>query len=209
MNWGKYPIHAPGPPGYSHPDRILQMHLLVPQGKIQNIYPATLSTQLQTWYDNLYVVNKNNYVEPIHWCIGSVEGYDGDFSNECSGGYGYFVNITTNLTAVGLLNVSDYINASDSKNCIYAENQQCSFSSGITNYLYKYYSFWFANYAGWDNYIWRVYDNGNSTYSYPDGQSSTVVANTADISVRPAINIKANVTYKGGFGTLKNPYVLN
>jgi prepilin-type N-terminal cleavage/methylation domain-containing protein len=161
--------------------------------------PVTLKPIIATWYNNFYVVNKNNFVESIRWCIGAIANEEPsmiyDFiDNECKT-VGSFQGLTNSNSAIGLINPSDYISTSTNSICNSSNNTNCS----NNNYLYKAdYNWWTLSARdGTTSYLWYVSSNG-ALYI----QS----ANIGVVSVRPVINIKLNVLYDGGEGTLSNPY---
>ncbi|MDD4299006.1 MAG: hypothetical protein PHS98_05210 [Bacilli bacterium] len=164
--------------------------------------PAYLNTALATWYNNLYVYLKSNYIQPINWCVGGIGLVDSvsDFpSYECisralsSGKYDGF---TTNQTAIGLINPSDYVNASAAASCTTYDQTICGTGG---NYLYKSaYSYWTMN-AFSDNSsdIWTIDSSG---------AFNQIVATNTATNIRPVINLGPDVVWASGNGSLSNPY---
>lgn len=162
--------------------------------------PSSLNTSLQTWYDNLYVFLKSNYVQPINWCVGSIGLIDStsEFSTyECidqslpSGEYDGF---TTNQTPIGLINTSYYANTT-SASC--GDIDTTCFKDN--NYLFKSnYSYWTMNaFANSDNEVWTIDITGAFSYK---------PANSPSVYIRPVINLSPDVIWVGGKGTLAEPY---
>jgi type IV pilus assembly protein PilA len=168
---------------------------------------SDIQTYINNWYNNLYVVNKTQYEKPIRWCIGAHTG--GNISsfkpNECidqTAAGGSFLGLTTNPAAVGMINTSDYLSTALSSSCDATGKQsECK----NNNFLYK------ASYSyGW----WTI--NARTDYTFlvwAIGQYGDLVNTDCSSSfrdspktIRPVINLKPEVLYNSGSGTLANPY---
>ncbi len=190
-------------------------------------HPVTLKAKLHNWYNNeLTITNRYDYVEPINWCLGaSGQGISyalvyvptGHYlQTECiAGNYngGSFLGKTTDNIGIGLIQVSDYISASGHPDCLgsyfmgdgSAEveyGNRCGRlinEAGRTNYLWKVAYWWwtFTARATHFNDVWSVNSHGNVYH--------TSVLNST-VSVRPVLNLKSDILYNGGDGTLDNPY---
>ncbi len=96
---------------------------------------------------------------------------------------------------LGLLTVSDYINASVDPNCVTAENQSCQ----NYNYLVQNYNWWLGT------PVTNTTDRAYSVSVKGEIKSST----TADYyGVRPVIKLSPTVAITGGTGTSTDPYVI-
>ncbi len=186
--------------------------------------PATLKPLLQDWYNTLTI--DSNYIEPINWCLGgSGEGinYATDYvptehylQTECVDGTysgGTFKGKTDEISSVGLIRVSDYISASDHPDCFGSyftgegsaevdNGRRCGRvvnEAGRTNYLWKpaYWYWTFTARAPTSTFVWTVHN---------DGHVSHTSASASTGSVRPIINLKSDIQYESGAGTLANPY---
>jgi type IV pilus assembly protein PilA len=186
--------------------------------------PATLKALLQDWYNTLTI--NNDLVNPINWCLGgSGQGinYPTDYvptehflQTECIDGTysgGAFLGKTNEKLAYGLIRVSDYISASDHPDCFGSyfdgpgstevdNGRRCGREvneAGRTNYLWK-PAYWYWTYtarAAISASVWLVHN---------DGHVSSNSASYSSGSVRPIINLKSDILYDSGEGTLENPY---
>ena len=97
---------------------------------------------------------------------------------------------------IGLLTVSDYINASTDANC------KSTLSKSCQNY----------NYLKISNDIWwlATADSANTSDVYYVTDEGYILSSSASISltIRPTIMLNNNVMIKGGKGTNSNPFVL-
>lgn len=97
---------------------------------------------------------------------------------------------------IGLLTLSDYINASLDVSCKASLDPECQ------NY----------NYLGTDNYYWWLLtsSNENTFRVYCVSSSGYVQANQASgvNYIRPVIQLSNTTMYASGDGTLENPYVI-
>ena len=96
---------------------------------------------------------------------------------------------------MGLLTLSDYMYASVDENCKSASTKSCK----NYNYLVKKYSWWL------------VTANKENTYSvFQVSQSgvATIVNASNYAIVRPVIYLNSKTLYKGGTGTLEDPYTV-
>lgn len=185
--------------------------------------PATLKAKLQEWYNTL-TINEES-VKPIKWCIGaSGEGinYSDEYvpiehylETECiDGTYNgkTYKGKTNEESAVGLIRASDYLSASNHERCVgsywYIEGTSSEFNgngtycgrvvneTGRTNYLWKSYSWCTATARSTASRVWRVNTGGSIVHDSP----------STGLPVRPVINLKYDVLYDDGEGTLAEPY---
>lgn len=159
--------------------------------------PATLKSKLNTWYNNLYVENKTDYVTTVNWCIGGINSpytIDQFEAQECIDQES-FQGLTSSTSAVGLLKASDYLSSSTSTTCDAYNQVAC----GNGNYLYK-SSYWYWTHNA-------DYSSASSLFRvYTDGSLNQIDASNDEGSVRPVISLKSSVLYKDGKGTLVEPY---
>lgn len=174
--------------------------------------PVFLKTFLNDWYENqLYIAGREKYVKPINWGIGLVRDNN---PNDLK----YFVHnerkditiqenivypgVTPNKTAVGLINPSYFIMTSSNPNSneSFADVNDTSLEAGVNNFLRKTeYVFWTNNaYNGNGGRAWHVGAVGRVSYSFT----------TNAYGIRPVINLKEDILYKSGVGTLSDPYVI-
>lgn len=103
---------------------------------------------------------------------------------------------TVDNQMIGLLTVSDYINASTDANC------KSTLSKSCQNY----------NYLKISNDIWwlATADGANTSDVYYVTDEGYILSSSASISltIRPTIMLNNNVMIKGGKGTNSNPFVL-
>ncbi len=94
---------------------------------------------------------------------------------------------------IGLLTVSDYINASLDPNCKSVSSMSC----GNYNYLSQIGAWWLI-----------TADKDDSSQVYEVNQSGKIVSQPASnyTGVRPVVYLNSRVLYKTGTGTLKHPY---
>ncbi len=193
-------------------------------------HPVTLKAKLHNWYNNeLTIIDRYDYVEPIKWCLGAsgqginyiteyvpTEQYQ---QTECiDGNYngGSFLGLTNDKVGVGLIKVSDYLSASNIETCVGSywtgegssafndQGRHCGRivnEAGRTNYLWKYsYSWWtFTSQATTSTHVWNVHSTGLVIGTSASGESG---------SVRPVLNLKSDILYGGGNGTIGNPYTI-
>lgn len=96
---------------------------------------------------------------------------------------------------IGLLTVSDYINASTDPKCVTAESLSCQ----NYNYLIKNFNWWLAT------PVTNTTDRAYSITTKGEIKSSQ----TGDYyNVRPVIKLNSTVTISGGTGTEKDPYTV-
>lgn len=96
---------------------------------------------------------------------------------------------------IGLLTVSDYINASIDVNCQTAENKSCQ----NYNYLVKNFNWWLTT---------PVTNTTDRAYSV-NTKGEINASPTADYyNVRPVIKLNSTVAITGGTGTESDPYIL-
>ncbi len=191
------------------------------------VRPATLNSRLQQWYNqSFYKENRYDFIQPINWCVGaSGQGIDypseqvflKDYINtECVDGIydgGNFLGKTVEKTGVGLIRVSDYLNTSNADTCtgsyftgieseLVDRGKHCGRidnEEGRTNFLWKpEYPIWtFTAVATNSNFVWRI---------HPTGHVGNEGAINAAAGLRPVINLKYDIFYDSGKGTLKDPY---
>ncbi|MFA7689230.1 MAG: prepilin-type N-terminal cleavage/methylation domain-containing protein [Bacilli bacterium] len=191
---------------------------------------ADLKEILAGWYEDEGLSIDTNYINPIKWCLGGVgqnQSYPteqvttSDFlSTECIDGTYYgeiFKGKTGVATGYGLIRASDYLSASNHENCVGSYwnplNPEDNFNdngshcgritdeAGRTNYLWKSaYNWWtFTAFGSSTSYVWRVRDSG---FVYAQNAYNT------SIGVRPVLNLKSDVLYNDGSGTLAIPYTV-
>lgn len=151
-------------------------------------------SRLKEYLINLY--EKNTFVSKTNqnllvktpWCIGKASQNDVAISslNLCSEVYSDLY--------IGTLQMDDVLKASIDKNCINIYDGAC------TNY----------NYFTLIPSTWTMNASSDKSYNvfYASGGTVTYKKASSISNVRPVININANVLYKSGDGTEKNPYVL-
>lgn len=108
-------------------------------------------------------------------------------SEECS--------VTSKNTKLGLLTLSDYLNASLDPNCKSATNKSC------LNY----------NYLVIDNSWWLATANKENTYSafMVNDSGAVEIANASQYAkVRPVIYLSERALFDKGSGTLEDPYTI-
>lgn len=164
---------------------------------------STIQERLNQFYNQIYVVNKTNYVKERSYQIGLVPDLNPTYKETVS----HFASETKASAPVGLLSIWDYMNASDNDLC--KETYQsggasnpCSYTgSSVNNYLFKNkYNTWTVNgLFGTTDKAWYI----NNT-----GQITTGAVDNSTISVRPVLNLKKEVSYLTGSGTLEDPYIL-
>lgn len=151
---------------------------------------ATLRTTLEAWYDaSVYIADEATYVLPIKWCNGQIDSpytITQFKAKEC--------NIkTSSSSVVGLIQASDFISTSPLPACDSYNQVVCS----TGNFLYKpNYHYWTLNTQSEEGKsIWKIYSS-----------LSFIKADNANIYVRPVINLKPDVLWAGGVGSLFNPF---
>ena len=160
--------------------------------------PATLKPLLTIWYNNLDAFDKNNFVNPIKWCVGRIDDQYVDLyhflDQECAD-KGPIKGLTSSTSPIGLIRLSDYIFTSTEESCLEGNIFDCK----NDNFLYKIeYNWWSLNAVeGSIHSLWIIDSSGNFVSS---------IANNETVSVRPIINLRWDVLYAGGDGTLNNPY---
>ncbi len=135
------------------------------------------------------IFSKNDKVRlvPFDLCIGKMNTKDSTHNNslECS---------QKISTKIGLLTVSDFMNASIDTGCTTTTSRSCK----NYNYLTDYYSYWLVT--------------ANSENSYT---SFAVLENIIDVAetnkyygLRPVVTLSSSVVVVGGDGSLNNPYTV-
>jgi competence protein ComGC len=101
--------------------------------------------------------------------------------------------------SVGLINISDYISASENDDCSAYNSYSMDSDPCVTsNYLYKNSSWWTINPSS----------SGIVTINSDEGLQDTS-ASTEGIGVRPVIYLNSNITIVKGSGTNSSPYVVS
>lgn len=180
---------------------------------------ATLKTQLATWYNSIDVDEKNIY--PIKWCSGASGQFTGFsttpvsithfMATECVDAtypaFGTFFGKTADVTGYGMIRVSDYLSTTSSNICTgsyyYLENynRDCGVTNGVsTNFLYK------SSYSWWTQIAWG--STSTNAWSIRSTGEANTASTTAFIYVRPVLNLKSDIIYKNGAGTLASPYIV-
>ncbi len=191
--------------------------------------PATLKAKLQNWYNNeLTITDRYEYIEIINWCLGAsgqginyateyvptehylqTECIDGNYSG------GSFLGTTDDKVGIGLIQVSNYLSASNAETCVgsyWNGGESSAFNeqgrhcgrivneAGRTNYLWKSYHWWtFTVRATNSTNVWNVDSSGSVANTSSSNESR---------SVRPVLNLQSDILYGGGNGTLGNPYTI-
>lgn len=96
---------------------------------------------------------------------------------------------------IGLITISDFMNASLDKNCTYATNLSCSNYNYLTDYDYKY---------------WMITADKNTTHKVFrfDNYDNISLKNASSSGyIRPVITIVSDAIYVKGNGSAKNPYI--
>ena len=133
---------------------------------------------------------ERDYMIDYDFCVGKIE-MNTDFGSlktkECA---------ETSNQKIGLINASDYINASADKSCFNLVDKRCN----NYNYLFSF------------NHNTFVIMNANAANSYTyftfAGGSFVSKKSSSATKIYPVIYISENNLYKTGEGTKKNPYVI-
>jgi hypothetical protein len=97
---------------------------------------------------------------------------------------------------VGLITVSEYMNASLDTNCNVISSKSCQNYNYLVN---KNYSFWTMNASNQNSYqVYYIEDNG-----------TIYLSNAVSYKrIRPVIYLDSTTMYKSGSGTLEDPYII-
>lgn len=172
--------------------------------------PVALKQTLQDWYQNiLYVANRDVYAKPIHWPIALITDQNPNtlrffVDNERKdmiADYFFYPGVSLDMTAAGLINPSYFILSSSNPaaNESYATVNDKSLESGVDNFLRKSYVFWTNNaYNGTGGKAWHIGAVGRVSNSFTNNV----------YGIRPVVNLRKNMMYFSGAGTLSDPYVI-
>lgn len=146
--------------------------------------------KIEDYNDAFFSDIEKEYIIDHEFCVGKI-AFDTKLSElkskECS---------ETATLKVGLINASDYVNASADTNCNALTNKQCN----NYNYLYSFNNKTFA--------LINSY-SGNS-YSYLAFSSGDIITKKANSKSKlyPTFYLSEKNLYKSGDGTKENPYIL-
>lgn len=176
--------------------------------------PSSLKQNLATWLNNIYVIEKNNYIKETNWKIGGVPFYNPTSldsfieleSIDTETEFGNFSGVS-DLSGVGLLNPSDYMLTSSNPGCVSSYELGGSFNpciyteTDLNNFLYKNkYHYWTMNpSSNSDDKAWYINNIGHI---------ATTLTDSSVISARPVINIDNTLPFLSGNGTIEDPYIL-
>lgn len=163
---------------------------------INNYQTSRIKEQLQRMYNQTnpeeiedYILSEKDKTHLVNYdvCIAKMSKSDTihDNSKEC---------IQSITDKIGLLTVSDYMNASSDVNCNYVGSNSCQ----NYNYLSKNGAFWLITPSSKDSY--SVFYVGTGTIK--ENEASELK------KVRPVITLAANTLISGGDGTEANPYIV-
>ena len=175
---------------------------------------SSLYESLESWLDNIYVIDKDNYIKKTEWKIGGIPfnnptsldtfiELEGESSETA---YGEFPGLSK-PSGIGMLNPSDYMLTSSNPGCVSSYQLGGSFNpciytdTDLNNFLYKdKYHYWTMNpSSNTNNKAWYINNIGHVT---------TSLVNSSIISVRPVINIDKELPFLAGSGTIDDPYIL-
>lgn len=148
---------------------------------------TNIRKSLNDYYENNFAKDNKAKIVSKNLCIGKYNITD-DFSveKECS--------IIKENENVGLLNATDYQNASLDSGCVNLQSQEC------TNY----------NYLSGDEFVtWLLNASSENTYSVLN-LSGTIGESRAsrEMRINPVINLTNRVIILSGDGTQENPYIV-
>lgn len=170
---------------------------------INSYTESTIKEKLEQFYQNIYVVNKHNYTHDRTYKIGLVPDSNPTFKETAMN----FEKEKTIKSDIGLLTISDYMNASDNVLCKETyqsdgSSNPCSYTgSDVNNFLYK------ESYNHWTGTGLLNTDN-KSWYINNAGQITSGPVDNSIISARPVLNLKKEVEFLRGTGTLADPYII-
>ncbi len=163
---------------------------------INNFQTSRIREQLEKMYNTIdeddeenYILSENDKAHLVNYdiCVGKIGENETihDNSIECS---------QTVSGYIGLLTVSDYMNASTDTSC-----------NTVTSYSCQNY-----NYLGTDGSFWLVTPNNQDTYSaYTISGGSVKSHMTYELyKLRPVVTLSSNTLIEGGDGTKDNPYIV-
>lgn len=162
---------------------------------INNFASSRIKEQLDTMYnlddktEEYYILSEKDrtHLVPYDLCIGKMSTKNNIYDNsvECS---------QTMQSKIGLLTVSDYMNASIDTGCKTISNATCQ------NY----------NYLAENNYYWLI--TGNSENSYNTFNVSGNIIKTRITSlyskIKPVVTLASNTLIESGTGTEEDPYII-
>lgn len=142
---------------------------------------------LNDYYNDNFSKEAKSKVVKKKLCVGGYLLTDAfSYDKECSK--------LTDYEYIGLLNISDYQNASLSTNCKTLEDRECA----NYNYLsyYKFNSFFINSSSKNSYYILYLSDNIYESYA------------STELRINPVINITCKSIKKSGDGTVENPFTI-
>lgn len=157
---------------------------------LDDVYTNSINNIVNEKYD-IRILSKKNASKLLGYklCIGKVD------INQTVNNNTYECSRVLENTKLGLLTVSDYVNASTDSNCKTPDSISCK----NYNYLVKQ--------ASW----WLVSGSNSSTYEAYLVNSTGVIekAKTSRTArIRPVIHLSSNTRYTSGKGTFNKPYVI-
>lgn len=157
---------------------------------INDFRVSRLLEYLNDVYDkNTYVSKDNKVLLAKHdWCIGKVSREEMPISslNLCSDIY--------NDIYIGIVQIDDVLLPSLDSKCINIYDNECT----NYNYFFTINTGWTFNASSDDSYT--AFNSNGASISYKKTSSEGYI--------RPVINLNSNVLYRGGTGTIDDPYVI-
>lgn len=156
---------------------------------LDDVYKAS-QTGSTKYSELLLSTSFTKKIKPYNLCIGKVD-INATVTNNA-----YECQKTLSNTKIGLLTISEYMNASLDSNCKNPTSKSCQ----NYNYLSEVNDSW-----------WLATGNGSNTHEvYMVNSSGKVEETSAYIyaGLRPVIHLSSNTTYSSGKGTELKPYVI-
>lgn len=163
---------------------------------INNYQTSRIKEQLQLMYNETnseevenYILSEKDKTHLVNYdlCISKMGKNDTihDNSQEC---------IQSITDKIGLLTVSDFMNASSDENCSFVTSNNCS------NY----------NYLTQNGSFWLMTPSNKNTYSafYVSNGTIKETSTSQTKKVRPVITLAADTLISGGDGTEANPFIV-
>lgn len=212
-----------GPKTDVTPENLLNMgSILRTRWGVSNVWETVqLKTQLADWHANgFFVADRSGYEKPIHWPIALVQNSNPNTvaffleheRKDITIDTVFYPGVTTELTAVGLINPSQYIMGSSNPlaNESVGSPIDTSLQAGVDNYLRKGADGDSAGYVWWTNNAyngtagnsWHIGAVGRVSYSFATSEGNSH-------GIRPVINLKEDLFYISGTGTMDHPYVIS